>query len=113
MCGEQLRYIKMTKMTTHACKRFWDYSEEIPEIAKKNWTVSRLRKLIGKRIADEIKKGLVVDRTGAFHIPIGWGLHSAITFCPKGYLVLTVHKNKKNIDINKLRTKFRQEKNPH
>lgn len=103
MCRLIFRYIKMTKMTTHACKRFWEYSEEIPEIADRNWTVKRLRKLVAKKICKEIKRGLVVDRTGAFHIPIGWGLFAAVALVEKGYLVITVHKNKRGIDINKLR----------
>lgn len=103
MCGYIFRYIKMTKMTTHACRRFWEYSQEIPEIANKNWTVKRLRKLIAQKICKEIKKGLVVDKTGAFHIPIGWGLYAAITLLPNGYLVVTVHKNERNIDLDKLR----------
>ena len=104
MCPSVFRYIKMTKMSTHACRRFWEYAQEIPEIANKNWTVRKLRKLVAQKIQKEIKSGLVVDSTGAFHIPIGWGLYAAITLPANGYLVVTVHKNERDIDLEKLET---------
>lgn len=109
MCRNILRYLKLVKVTTHACKRFWDYTDEMEEVGKKNWTVRRIRRLVAKRLADELRKGLFVDKTGAIHVPIDYGLYAAIILPPNGYLVVTFHKNEKNIDIEKLREQHKKE----
>ena len=99
-----VRYIKITKMTLHACKRFWEYTQDT-ELGKLNWTIKKIRKIVAKSIADEIRRGLVVDKTGAFHVPlrIGLGLFAAVLLVEEGLLVVTIHHNDKHIDIEKLR----------
>jgi hypothetical protein len=98
------KYIRITKLTIHACKRFWEYTTDT-ELGKKDWTIRRIRKLVSKAIAEDIRKGLVVDSTGAFHVPLrlGLGLYAAVLLVGEGFLVVTVHKNERNIDIDKLR----------
>lgn len=100
-----LRYLKYVKLTTHACKRFWEYTEEIEEVRYKNYSVNKIRKLVARRLGEEIRRGLLVDNTGAIHIPIKYGLYAAILLPKDVYLVVTFHKNKKGIDIEKLREK--------
>jgi len=97
-----MRYVTSTHLTTHACKRFWQYAREKPEIPNKNWTIKKIRQLVGRSIAKQIKLGLVIDKTGATHIPIGWGLYSATLIKPNGYKVVTIHKNNYNIDTKEI-----------
>jgi len=97
------KYISHTKMTTHACKRFWEYAEEMEEVPNKDWTVRKIRKLVAKAIRNEIRSGLVIDRSGCFHVPIGWGLYAAVALSKNGYLAITIHKNEYKIDIEYLR----------
>src|SRR6056297_3041949 len=106
MCQNALRYTKLVKVTTHACKRFWDYTDEIPGVGQKDWTVRKIRRLVARRLANELRKGLFVDKTGAVHVPIDFGLYAAVIFPPNGYLVVTFHKNERNIDIKKLREEY-------
>lgn len=98
------KYIKITKLTLHSCKRFWEYTKDT-ELGKKDWKIRRIRKIVAKAIAEDIKRGLVVDKTGAFHVPLRLGLKlfAAVLLVGEGYLVVTVHKNEKHIDIDKLR----------
>lgn len=98
------KYIKITKMTIHSCKRFWEYTKDT-ELGNIDWTIKKIRKIVAKAIAEDIRKGLVVDKTGAFHVPLrlGLGLFAAVLLVGEGFLVVTVHKNDKHIDIEKLR----------
>lgn len=98
------KYIKLTKMTLHACKRFWEYTEGT-ELGNIDWKIKKIRKIIAKAIAEDIRKGLVVDKTGAFHVPLrlGLGLFAAVLLVGEGYLVVTIHRNEKHIDIDSLR----------
>lgn len=106
MCPNPLRYLKHVKLSKHACKRFWDYTDDIQKVGKENWTVRRIKLLVAKRLAIEFRKGLFIDGTGAIHVPIAFGLYAAIVFTPKGYLVVTFHKNEKDIDIDDLREQY-------
>ena len=98
------KYIKITKLTVHACKRFWEYTKDT-KLGNIDWTIRKIRKLVSKEIANDIRKGLLIDRTGAFHIPLklGLGLYAAVLLVGEGFLVVTVHKNDKHINIDKLR----------
>ena len=102
------KYIKQTHLTTHSCKRFWKYAEEKEEVPNKDWTIRKIRKLIAKAIRNEIRSGLIIDRTGCFHVPIGWGLYAAVTLSANGYLAITIHKNEYKIDIKKLREQHKK-----
>lgn len=104
MCRNYTRYIIKTKMTIHSCKRFWEYTKDT-EIGKKDWTIRRIRKVVAKAISENIRKGLVIDKTGAFHIPLklGLGLYAAVLLVDNGFLTVTIHRNDKHIDIDKLR----------
>ena len=97
------KYIKQTHLTTHSCKRFWEYAEEKEEVPNKDWTVRKIRKLVAKAIKKEIRSGLVIDCSGCFHVPIGWGLYAAVSLSKNGYLAITIHKNQYEIDIEYLR----------
>jgi len=91
-------------MTLHACKRFWEYTKDMG-FKESDWTIRKLRKVVSKAIAEDIRKGLIIDRTGAFHVPLrlGLGLYAAVLLVGEGFLVVTIHKNEKHIDIDKLR----------
>lgn len=104
MSNRYMYYLTKTKMTTHSCKRFWEYVEDTT-IGKQNWTITMIRKVIAKSLVSDIRKGLLIDKTGAFHIPLnlGLGLYAAVVVVDEGFLAVTIHKNEKNIDIDKLR----------
>lgn len=97
-----MRYVTSTHLTTHACKRFWQYVKENPEIPNKDWTVKKIRQLVGRSIAKQIRTGLIVDRTNACHIPLKWGLYSATLIKHNGYKVVTIHQNNYNINLKKI-----------
>ena len=100
------KYIKITKMTIHSCKRFWEYTKDT-KLGATDWTITKIRKIIAKAIAEDIRKGLLIDKTGAFHVSLrlGLGLFAAVVLVGEGFLVVTIHKNEKHIDIEELRRK--------
>jgi len=112
MCRHFLRYLNRVKITNHACKRFWEYTKDIDGVGNKNWNIRRIKKLVAKKLTKEIRKGLFIDKTGAAHIPIDFGLYAAIIFPSDGYLVVTFHKNERNLDINKFRKNYENNKTP-
>lgn len=100
-----LSCIKNVKVTNHACERFWEYRREMEDTS--SWPVREIRKLIAQKLREQQRLGLPIDKTGATHIPIGDGLHAVLIldkrgiFC--GFVVVTIHKNEREIDINELR----------
>ena len=97
------KYIKQTHLTTHSCKRFWEYIDEHKYAKHKDWTTRKIKRLVAKHFAYQIVKGLPVDSTDAIHLPIKYGMYAALILKDNGYLVVTFHKNEKNININDIR----------
>lgn len=94
------RIVGKVKLTTHAANRFYEYWEEERKI-----TMREIKRIVARAINREMKLGIFIDRTGAMHIKIKPDLYAAVCFCDDGYLVITFHRNEKNIDINKMREK--------
>lgn len=105
------RYYKLLNLSNHACKRFWAYTEDMKGVGNKDWSVKKIKSLVARKLAKEIRRGLFVDKTGAIHIPIDYGLYAAIIMVNGGYLVVTFHKNLKNIDIEDLRKEYKKSLN--
>lgn len=97
-------YYTKFNMTTHACHRFWNYIKEVEEV-KKTWKAKEIKQLVTKKFANQIKRGLPVDKTGAMHLPIGYGLHAVVICDSGGYKIITFHKNEKNLNIEDFRKK--------